>query len=956
MQVFRPEVHNLLIRPFMDDTRDALGEEALLDILEPFGVTQEELEDPNAWLSLEFVEAFFERLVALRNDPTLFSRCGRRVVSPKYFGFLRPLFRAFNSPMFTFTQVVKAGPRVNKIASMQVERTGTHALTLTYRSNPEAPRETTDHCCRARIANFSAVTTMFEMAPAVVHHSACMHRGDEACVYEIEWEEPRRRWRSALAFSLGGAFGLLLGFYGLGDLRWGALLGALGGLCAALSIRVLRLSGELREQIEDMEAQQDALVQSVSAGEARYEELLQAKAEVDEKVETRTAELALTGQRLSETLAEVRALDEAKTRFFTNVSHELRTPLSLILAPVDDLARGLEPPGGRQASLSAMQRNGKRLLHLINQLLDLSKFDAGEMKLMRRHIDIGDFVRGVVSAFESDAHRRDVTLKLEIADALTPAAVDPKWIESAITNLVANALKFSPPGSCITVRAYDRGGDVMISVEDQGEGMSDEDVAQVFSRFAQAEQGEKRGGTGLGLAIVREAARLHGGDVLCTSRIGAGTTFTLRIPRVVQTDDAETGLAARPSVRPVAAPTESYLPGAVRRDSTELIVGPSEDAPLALVVEDNDDLRRHVGNLLCTSYRVLLASDGEHGVRLAFQESPDVVISDVAMPRMDGYALCRALRADERTQGVPILLVTARSDVGWVLEGFEAGASDYVPKPFSARELLARVDVHVRLRSMLREMAVKERLATLGVLAASVAHQVRNPLTALVSGLPAMKKRIGPSVDPMTQEMMDVMMDCATRIERMTADLLDVSRIDREQSGPFSPGSGLLAAVRLVQARLTDGTRFDLAVDESTVLEGRAGDMNHVFLNLVDNAARAKPGGCVRIRGWATGADALTDTSNERGSSDAHMDEPAGYLVEVEDQGPGVPAAKRLKIFEPFYTTRPAGEGTGLGLAIAKQVIDRHGGTLRVIDSTEGGALFRVFIPNALRSPQVAAQ
>ena len=234
-------------------------------------------------------------------------------------------------------------------------------------------------------------------------------------------------------------------------------------------------------------------------------------------------------------------------------------------------------------------------------------------------------------------------------------------------------------------------------------------------------------------------------------------------------------------------------------------------------MEDNAELREFIADVLAVRYRVRTAPDGRAGVACALELGPDVVVSDVAMPEMNGYDLCRELRAHEKTQSIPIVLVTARTEIASVLEGFEAGASDYVIKPFHGRELLARVDVHVRLRRMIQELALRERHAALGVLAASVAHQVRNPLTTLISGLPAMQGRIREKIDARTNDLLDVMIDCAVRIERVTLDLMDLSRVDREEGGNYHPSDGLRSAVRMLRARASGSMTIDERIEDSPI-------------------------------------------------------------------------------------------------------------------------------------------
>jgi signal transduction histidine kinase len=353
--------------------------------------------------------------------------------------------------------------------------------------------------------------------------------------------------------------------------------------------------------------------------------------------------------------------------------------------------------------------------------------------------------------------------------------------------------------------------------------------------------------------------------------------------------------------------------------------GPTPHAPLILLVEDNAELREFMANVLSVRYRIRSAVDGKQGLALASELKPDVVVSDVAMPEMNGYELCRALRAQPETRDVPVLLVTARSEVASVLEGFEAGASDYLPKPFHGRELLARVDVHARLRRVIQELVLRERQAALGVLAASVAHQIRNPLTTLVSGLPAMRARMQDKIDPSTRDLIEVMLDCAGRIERTTTDLMSLSRVDREAGGRYRPSEGLGTAIRMLRARAVGQVTIEDEVEQSFEIAGRPGEMSHVFLNVLDNALKAiGEQGTISVK--AVTRDGF-------------------YEVRIGDSGPGVSEELAARIFDPFFTTRPAGEGTGLGLAIVRQVLERCGGDISVSRSPLGGAEFTVRIP-----------
>jgi len=355
------------------------------------------------------------------------------------------------------------------------------------------------------------------------------------------------------------------------------------------------------------------------------------------------------------------------------------------------------------------------------------------------------------------------------------------------------------------------------------------------------------------------------------------------------------------------------------------VPGPSSDAVIALVVEPDSAQQLALAEALATRYRVKAVSTGHAALNHARGLDPAVIVSGTTLPDMTAQELCRALRMDASTRSMPVLVVDRSSDEPVRAARASSRPSDYLRGPVGDNELLARVDLHVGLRRMAQDLALSERRAMLGVTAASVAHQLRNPLTTLIAGLPAMRSRMRGRVDPQTFELVDVMIECAERIERMSRDLMDLSRVDREPSGAFCPSDGLRSAVRLAKARAFGSVTIDDQVQDCSPMEGRAGDINHVFLNLLDNAIRAVgESGRVRI-----------NATIENGQ----------YVTRIADSGGGVEPSISERIFEPFFTTRKAGDGTGLGLAIARQIVRQHGGEIIVSRSELGGALFTVQLP-----------
>jgi signal transduction histidine kinase len=934
MDIYKAELHASGFRAIVEVYRSELGAEALADMLKSLGVTEQEVSAPNAWLSMRLGEEMLDRVIkGSRDGEAVIRRMMKLALSPQHMGFAHPLFRAVGSPMLFYTAIAKMAARVNRVLDMSATTIGPNRMRITVRRRPEAPVEMYPWLCKCREAQIAEAPTIFGLPPSRIEHPECMLRGDDACVYDVQVPDYRR---PILSFS-----GLVLGALGS---AW--LVGHLGVNAPALVLSAALVSGgwalgrifeverTLNLKLDDLNSTYGALEEITKSYERRHAELVEAKAEVEQKVEQRTHELRLTTQQLSETLSQIQELDRAKTAFFANVSHDLRTPLTLILGPLGEMSAGREPPGGLVQSVDVMQRNGMRLLDLINQLLDLAKIDAGKMQIARNPTNVVDLARNVEGRFAAAAAQKGVALTTNVV-AILPIAIDSTWIENALTNLVANAMRFAE--SKVAIKVREENGSVVLEVEDDGQGIAEKDLDSVFDRFAQGSDIQARkGGTGLGLAIVREAARLHGGEASVRSVPGVATTFTLTLPRAMAANTAGESVRSPASasnapnwLNAATVPQSGVVQSAKPAEADEQLEwpGPDPSAPLIIVAEDDDDLRSFTSSVLANTYRVRATRNGEEALALIGDLHPDAVVSDVVMPKMNGYDLCKALRKRDDTRTLPVILLTARRDVGRVLEGFEAGADDYVTKPFQARELLARVNVHVRLRRIVSEMAHRERLASLGVLAASLAHQVRNPLNAILAGLPAVRRKLAAAISPRDDDMFGAMISSGERINTLIKDLMDLSRVDQEGVSRFRPAEGVRSCIRLIEARIQGPVHMDAELDDAIEIQGKAGDLSHVFLNLIDNAVRAaEPSGRIHL------------VIERRGES---------FVFEIGDSGTGIPSDKHEAVFAPFYTTRAAGEGTGLGLAIARQVVIQHGGTITIGRSPLGGALFTVALPSA---------
>jgi signal transduction histidine kinase/DNA-binding NarL/FixJ family response regulator len=400
-----------------------------------------------------------------------------------------------------------------------------------------------------------------------------------------------------------------------------------------------------------------------------------------------------TERERAEALAE---LDRAKTTFFSDVSHELRTPLTLLLGPIRDvLEDGGQPlPDDVREQLTLAMRNGQRLQRLVNDLLDFAGIEAGRANAVRVETDVATFTAELAGIFRAAAERAGLRLTVDSPPARRPAYVDPRMWEKVVVNLLANAVKYTFVGG-IDVRLREDDDGMVLTVSDTGVGIVAEELPRLFHRFHRVPDAtaRTREGTGLGLALVHELVGLHGGSVSVASEPGVGTTFTVRLPFGAPDAEAAAGPAVAPSdaARGEAA---SWEEDTARPAGSPAEAGPERagDATV-LVVDDNADMRAYLTRLLAPHWSVRTTANGEEALRAVADQPPSIVLTDVMMPRIDGFELLRALRSEPATAGIPVIMLTARAGQEASVEGLEAGADDYLAKPFRAQELLARVRV-----------------------------------------------------------------------------------------------------------------------------------------------------------------------------------------------------------------------------------------------------------------------
>ncbi|MBS1816818.1 MAG: response regulator [Acidobacteria bacterium] len=415
-------------------------------------------------------------------------------------------------------------------------------------------------------------------------------------------------------------------------------------------------------------------------------------------------------------------LDRAKTAFFSNVSHEFRTPLTLLLGPAEE---AVSTPGGvlQGEDLETVYRNAQRLLKLVNTLLDFSRIEAGRVRAVFEPTDLSALTADLASAFRSATERAGLDLVVECPPLPEPVYVDHDMWEKVVLNLLSNAFKFTFTGT-IRVSVAWRGSTVALSVQDTGVGIAPDALPHIFDRFHRIERGRARTheGSGIGLALVRELVAMHGGHVDVSSVVNEGTTFTVTVPTGFAHLPADRIGPGRPSgdlpprVTPYVQEALRWLPTHGPLPVPTVQVPSLVELPSArvLVADDNADMRDYITRLLADRWTVDAVTDGASALIAARTNRPDVIVADVMMPGLDGFQLIHALRADDQTRSIPVILVSARAGEEARVEGLDAGADDYLVKPFSARELLARVQgqvVRAKVRSV--EEAHGRRLASI---------------------------------------------------------------------------------------------------------------------------------------------------------------------------------------------------------------------------------------------------
>lgn len=678
------------------------------------------------------------------------------------------------------------------------------------------------------------------------------------------------------------------------------------------------------------------------------------------KAQTRSRDLRLRMQ-IEKANEDLNELDKAKTRFFSNVSHELRSPLTLILGPLEAILQGDEASNPRPL-LEAIEANARKLLRQVNALLDFSKIDAGKLKCKYAYGNLGMLLQELTVAARSHTERRNIHLSIQGEENVPDSIMDIDKVETIAANLISNAIKFTPDGGRIMVRADSDEHEVRFEVEDTGAGIPEDQLESIFERFLQLDDtlSRRTEGTGLGLSMVKELSSLHGGKVSVRSKVGKGTAFLVQLPRQPEMSPLERrqvigrrridrlahertvsmlGLAYEESVSTRTLLSDvagAKLADPARGEPAFQQTAPP-DAPLVLVVDDNPDLRAFIAGCLASTYRVETAEDGIMGLETARRILPDLMILDIMMPKMDGYEVCRQIRRDSSLAQVPVILATSKSGGGAVVEGLEVGANDYIAKPFEIRELKARVAAHLRTRSLEKSLHEREsRLSAIGQMTSSIIHDLKNPLTVIICFAEIAKEDALRYGSDNAVQNLNPVIDEAKRLGRMITEILDFAKgygsDIRMEPTPLVPYlESICIPLRTKLEAIGISLTLQHSVEETLRIDLDPDRMQRVLENLLKNAQEA-------FRN-----DAL-DAGDKHIWIKTNAD-PQSVTIRVADNGPGIAEEMIQTLFEPFVT---AGKktGTGLGLSTVRNLVKAQGGEISFeARGQEGGTAFSLKFP-----------
>ena len=693
-------------------------------------------------------------------------------------------------------------------------------------------------------------------------------------------------------------------------------------------------------------------------------------------------------------------LDRAKTAFFSNVSHEFRTPLTLMLGPLEDSlaeAHLLSPSERRRVEV--VHRNGMRLLKLVNSLLDFSRIEAGKVRANFEPTDLGTLTADLASNFRSAMEKAGLELLIDCpADAET-VYVDREMWEKIVLNLLSNAFKFTFEGH-VKVAVVHAEGCARLTVQDTGGGIPKAELPRLFERFHRIEgvRGRSFEGSGIGLALVKELIEAHGGTIRADSVEGRGTTFVVEIPLGIAhvpldqlRDEAllrTTGVISQAFVKEAL----QWLPDGAPREAAEAAEAQSADLhsrSRILLADDNADMRDYICRLLGERYHCLTADDGRQALDALRRRRPDLLLTDIMMPNLDGFGLIKAVREDPGLRDLPIIVISARAGEDSSVEGLVAGADDYLVKPFSARELIARVDGALAMARVRREVGEalresEERLSRLnlslesivaertrelesaneelraeanerakieqalrqsqkmdavGKLTGGIAHDFNNLLQVIGGNLQLLTREVAGNVT--AEQRLRNALAGVSRGSKLASQLLSFGRRQPLAPKVVNLGRFIRGTDDLLRQALGDGVEIETVVAPdlwNTLVD--TSQVENALLNLAINARDA-----MNAHGRLTIEAGNASLNDEYAARNADVRPGEYVMLAVSDTGCGMTPEIMAQVFEPFFTTKPEGRGTGLGLSMVYGFVKQSNGHVMIYSEPGAGTTIRIYLP-----------
>jgi len=689
----------------------------------------------------------------------------------------------------------------------------------------------------------------------------------------------------------------------------------------------------------------------------------------------------------------LRELENARTAFFSNVSHEFRTPLTLLLAPLQEIIQETNLSKRDKDKAQLAYRNALRLQKLVNTLLDFSRIESSKVNTVFQPTDLAELTKNLASNFRTLIEHAGLEFSVQCADLEEPVYINRQMYEKIIFNLISNAFKFTLRGK-IEVVLREKKNKVQLIVSDTGIGIAKDQLPRIFHRFMRIEGGPARTyeGSGIGLSLVRELVNIHHGRIKVVSRPGEGTSFTISFrkgtghlsPKSISgaSPYAENEELTRTFVEEAKGWSTGVpeVAGSNNAQGAKKQTQTSEMHPLVLVVEDNVDMREYLQSLLSKQYAVALAPNGRVAIdNIDPDRLPDLILCDIMMPELDGYGVLHAIKSNTLTREIPVILLSAKAGEESKVEGLNAGADDYLVKPFSAKEVLARIDARIEIararnktkqvwidinkqleekvdertkalaqsNSTLRRMNAELEIsnADLSTFAFIASHDLSEPLRKIQIYTNLILQRDAASLSPQAQEMFTKIVSAIQRMKALIGDILAYSRVHSEVPTEPVDLNKLLDLVTSDLSVVIEETGATVAYGKLPTMRGNPFQLSQLFQNLLSNSIKfQQPGVPPHV---------TISASMEKGRLIDHamaLPDETYLKIAIKDNGIGFQQSYSEKIFEMFQRLHGLSEypGTGMGLAICKKIVTNHGGFISAQGTPGQGAIFNCYFPSEL--------